>query len=170
MVHLKWTEILEWTAAMSKQSLYAWQFHHFPSDFARRGWRLLLIGEDHHCYASINISMHHEFTIHRWLFSLVCHLQTILTLPSPNYSSSSAILEFATCKLLFPFDIWSLPYTYYCCFPFWYLESSIYRLLFPKLEVWQASSIFPPLWAERWEDTGFHVGYPEPIHYCTILI
>ena len=139
MVHLKWTEILEWTTAMSKQSLSSWQFHHLPSDLARRGWRLLLIGEDHHatinevlskmrhqhCYASINISMHHEYTIHRLLFSLVCHLQTILSLLSANYSSSSTILDFSTCKLLFPSDIWSLQSTDYCCFPFWYLEYAI---------------------------------------------
>ena len=127
MVHLKWTEILEWTAAMSKQSLSAWQFHHLPSDLARRGWHLLLFGEDHHatinevlpkmshqhCYASISISMHYESTIHRLLFSLVCHLQTILSLPSTNYSSSSA--NYSSSK-----------------------------------------------------DMGIHVGYPEPIHHCTI--
>ena len=128
MVHLKWIEILEWTTSMSEQSLYAWKFHHLPSDLARRGWRLLLIGEYHHatinevlskmihqhCYASINISIHHDFTIHRLFFSLVFHLHTILIFPFANYSSSSTILEFSTCKLLFPFDIWSPPSIDYC--------------------------------------------------------
>ena len=136
MVYLKWTEILEWTAAMSEQSQYAWQFHNLPSDLARRGWRLLLIGEDHHCYAS----MHYESTIHRLLFSLVCHLQTILSFPSTNYSSSFAIwslppanycflLTFGVCHLqtivVSHFDILILPSTNYCWVPIWSLTTII---------------------------------------------
>ena len=166
MVHLKWIEILEWTTTMFEQSLSAWQFHNFPSDLARKGWCLLLIGEDNHatinevlskmshqhCCASINILIHHESTIHRLLFSLFCHLQTILSFPSTNYSSSSTI--------------WSFPLANYCfllAFGVW-KPSSIFPPLsiFPPFDIWSltTSSIFPPLSAERWEYKGFHVVYP----------
>ena len=117
-MNLKRVEFLEWTATVSKHSLFALQFHHLPSDLARKGWCLLLIGE--HIVSPL---------YNQWItknppkyFNIVMCRSTCQCIMYLSLSSSDFCCLFPILKLL------SLSSTKFC-FPFDNLKSVIYNIL-----------------------------------------
>ena len=117
-MNLKRAEFLEWTTAMFEHFLSAWQFHHLPSDIARRGWCLLLISE--HIVSPLN---------NQWItkntpkyFNIVMCRSTCQCIMYLSLSSSDFCCLFPIWKF------WNLSSTDFC-FPFDNLKSVIYNIL-----------------------------------------
>ena len=112
MVHLKWTAILEWTTTIFEHSTSAWQFHHFPSDLARRGWCLLLIGE--HIVSPLYnqwITKNPPEYFNNVMYQSTCQCIMYLIMSSSYFCCLFPIWKF-----------WSLSYIDFC-FPFYNLLS-----------------------------------------------